>query len=186
MKKQAQEWWKRAAQIVREAANQHDEFEKLVPQIANRDPHIAIPAFMALQQAGPGAIPALLMGLKHPYIRVRRGCVDIIDHGGYGGDARCIEALQPLLHDPVPHVRRAVWHTLFCERCPDTSKCEVTTPINLDRVALLIEIGINDSNPKLKQHLVSELGHYAADHRARRALEAIASEESDPVVRGVA
>lgn len=41
------------------------------------------------------AIPALIAGWRNPHTRVRRGCVDTIDHGGYGGDARCIEALLP-------------------------------------------------------------------------------------------
>src|SRR5262245_1178552 len=99
MKQQAQAWWRSAGQIERDAASQPGRYEELVQQIAMRDPHLSVPAIWALQQAGPAAIPALLAGLQHRHPRVRRGCVDIIDHGGYGGDARCVEALLLLLHD---------------------------------------------------------------------------------------
>ncbi|MCL4860760.1 MAG: hypothetical protein KJZ93_15195 [Caldilineaceae bacterium] len=174
MKQQAQAWWKQAGQMARTAAEQTDGFSALVRQLPVRDPHISVPAIWALQRAGPGAIPALLAGLTAAHPRVRRNCVDIIDHGGYGGDARCVEALLPLLHDPVPHIRRAVWHTLFCERCVDASKCEVPMHTELDQVALLIEIGLNDPNPKLRGQLIDELRQQAADPRARLALEKLA------------
>jgi len=186
MKQQAQQWWQQAAQMVHEAANNANQFERWVEQLATRDPHIAVPAIWALQQAGSAVIPTLLTGLKHPHTRVRRGCVDIIDHGGYGGDARCIKALLPLLYDPVPHIRRAVWHTLFCDRCQDTAKCADTTRVNLDRVALLIEVGMNDPNPKLKQQLIAELGGHVSDQRARHALEKIMEAGTDPVLVAVA
>ena len=179
MKQGARQWWQQAAHMVQAAANQPSSFEQWIEQLAIRDPHIAVPAMWALQQAGSAVIPSLLAGLNHAHTRVRRGCVDSIDHGGYGGDARCVEALLPLLHDPVPHIRRAVWHTLFCERCQDTAKCEITTPVHLDRVALLIEIGVNDPNPRLRQQLVGDLGDHMSDPRARHALEKIVDTESD-------
>lgn len=186
MKQEALQWWRQAAQMVRNAANQPNVFEQWVEQLAIRDPHIAVPAIMALQQAGSAVIPSLLKGLKHSHTRVRRNCVDIIDHGGYGADARCVEGLLPLLHDSVPHIRRAVWHTLFCERCPDATKCEITTPVQLDRVGLLIEVGVNDSNPKLQQQLVGDLGSYLSDLRARHTLEQIAATEQNPTLASVA
>jgi hypothetical protein len=186
MKKQAYEWWKAGKRQAQEAADQPELFEQWVEQLAIRDPSIMVPAMVALQQAGPMVIPTLLDGLKHQHTRVRRGCVDIIDHGGYGGDARCVEALLPLLHDPVPHIRRAVWHTLFCERCPDPAKCEVITSTELDRVALLIEIGLNDPNPRLKQQLMGDLAEHVSDQRARHALELIAHEENDSALRELA
>jgi HEAT repeat protein len=170
MKQQAQHWWKQAAQLASTALHEADGFNGFVEQLAVRDPNIAIPALWALQQAGPAAIPALLAGLHHPHPRIRRGCVDIIDHGGYGADERCVTALLPLLHDPVPHIRRAVWHTLFCERCQDETKCEVTVTTKLDQVALLINIGLNDPNPKLRGQLIHELRQHADDQRAALAL----------------
>jgi hypothetical protein len=182
MKKQAQAWWRQAASMVQAAANNTGQFERWVEQLASRDAQVAIPALWALQQAGPAVIPTLLAGLQHPHTRVRRGCVDIIDHGGYGADARCITALLPLLYDPVPHIRRAVWHTLFCERCQDTTKCEELTPVTLDRVALLIEVGLSDPNPKLQRQLAAELGAHVSDQRARQALEKIVGKGTDPAL----
>jgi hypothetical protein len=182
MKKQAQQWWQQAAYMVQEAANNTTQFERWIEQLATRDPYISVPALWALQQAGPAVIPTLLAGLQHPHTRVRRGCVDIIDHGGYGADARCITALLPLLYDPVPHIRRAVWHTLFCERCQDTTKCEELTPVTLDRVALLIEVGLNDPNPKLQRQLAAELAAHVSDQRAQQALENIIGEGTDPAL----
>jgi len=173
MKEQAQAWWKLATQIAQQAVDQVEQFDELVKQLAVHDPNIAVPATWALQQAGPRAIPALLAGLMHTYPRVRRGCVDIIDHGGYGGDARCIAALVPLLHDPVPHIRRAVWHTLFCERCQDAAKCEIAPVEALDQVALLIAIGLNDPNLKLRGQLLDDLRRHQSDPRARLALESM-------------
>ncbi|MFN8493308.1 MAG: HEAT repeat domain-containing protein [Caldilineaceae bacterium] len=171
MKQQAQAWWRQATQIAQQAVLQTERFDALVTQLAVRDPHICVPTSMALQQAGPSAIPALLAGLTHTHPRVRRACVDIIDHGGYGADGRCITALLPLLHDPVPHIRRAVWHTLFCERCQDVTKCAVLPTEKLDQVALLIEVGLHDPNPKLRGQLIDELRRHQADGRARAALE---------------
>ncbi len=186
MKQYARQLWNQAAQMVQNAANQPSSFEHWVEHLASRDPSVAVPAMWALQQAGAAVIPTLLVGLQHPHTRIRRGCVDITDHGGYGGDARCIEALLPLLHDPVPHIRRAVWHTLFCERCQDMTKCDITTPVHLDRVALLLEIGVNDPNPKLRQQLVGSLGDHVSDPRARHALEQIVAAGTDPLLLTVA
>lgn len=175
MKEQARSWWKQGTQLAQQGQTQVEMFDQLVAQLAERDPHVLVPATWALQQAGASAIPALLAGLTHPHTKVRRNCVDIIDHGGYGADGRCITALLPLLHDPVPHVRRAVWHTLFCERCQDQSKCEVLLSEKLDQVALLIEIGLNDPNPKLRGQLIDDLRQHQTDRRARLALEDIES-----------
>ncbi len=173
MKPEAQRWFKQATHMVQEAQNQPHVFVQWVEQLASRDPKIAVPAIWALQQADAAVIPTLLNGLQHAHTRVRRGCVDCIDHGGYGADARCAEALLPLLSDPVPHIRRATWHTLFCERCQDSTKCEIPMPVELDRVALLIQVGIHDPNPKLRQQLMSDLGSYRSDPRAQQALEQI-------------
>jgi HEAT repeat protein len=179
MKREAQRWWNQATEMVHGAANDPHVFAQWVEQLASRDPHTAVPTMWALQQAGAPVIPTLLRGLGHHHPRVRRACVDIIDHGGYGGDARCVRALLPLLHDPVPHIRRAVWHTLFCERCQDASKCELPSTGTLDRVALLIRVGIHDPNPKLQRQLIGALGAHIADPRARDALVQLVSTTAD-------
>jgi hypothetical protein len=170
MKQPALQWWHQATQMVLESGYRPEIFAQWVECLASRDPQQAVPATWALQQAGAAVIPALLVGLQHAHTRVRRGCVDIIDHGGYGGDARCVQALLPLLHDPIPHIRRATWHTLFCERCQDSSKCDIPQALPLDRVALLLEIGMHDPNPKLRQQLLDDLRSYHADPRVQQAL----------------
>ncbi len=182
MEKQARAWWNQATQMVKDANGQMDRFATMVEQLCVRDPTISIPAICALQQAGPIVIPALLAGLQHPHTKVRRNCVDVIDHGGYGGDARCSEALLPLLSDRIPHIRRAVWHTLFCERCRDESKCEVSPAVELDQVALLIAIGVHDPNLKLRRQLVDDLRRNMSDPRVRQALEKILRAETDPEI----
>ena len=182
MEKHVKEWWQRAGEMARVAAEEPDGYTKLVDKMASGD---FMPGW-ALIAAGKPAIPALVEGLKHSHTRVRRACVDTIDHGGYGGDAQCIAALLPLLHDPAPRIRRVVWHTLFCDRCPDEERCEVRPTEELDRVAYLIDIGLNDPNPKLRRQLVAELGNFVADSRARTALEKLKRRESDPELRAAA
>lgn len=173
MQAQARQWWQEGTHLAQEGQQQVEKFDELVEQLCQRDPQVLIPAIWALQQAGPLAIPALLAGLTHAHTKVRRNCVDIIDHGGYGADGRCIAALLPLQHDRVPHIRRAVWHTLFCKRCQDESKCEVMPSERLDQVALLIEIGLHDPNPKLRGQLIEDLHKHQADERAKVALAGI-------------
>ncbi len=182
MKQQARAWWHQATHMAKEAMGQADRFTTMVEQLSSRDPHIFVPAIWALQQAGPNVIPVLLAGLQHPQPKVRRNCVDIIDHGGYGGDARCSEALLPLLYDPVPHIRRAVWHTLFCERCRDESKCEIDLSVELDQVALIIEIGLKDANLTLRRQLVGDLKEHISDPRVQPALTKLLQEETDPQI----
>jgi HEAT repeat protein len=172
MKKHVSEWWQRAGEMAQRAAEEPEGYKSLVEAMGKGD---FLPGW-ALICAGTPAIPALIAGLKHPHARVRRECVDTIDHGGYGGDARCVEALLPLLQDPIPHIRRAVWHTLFCERCPRPERCDIPVSETLDHVALLIEIGLQDPNPKLRCQCVVDLSHRLPDDRARVALEKWAHE----------
>jgi len=186
MQKQIQVWRQQGTHMIQAANGQLDRFAVIVEQLVVRDPNVLIPAISALQQAGPIVIPVLLAGLQHPHTTVRRNCVDIIDHGGYGGDARCIEALLPLLQDRIPHIRRAVWHTLFCARCRDESKCEIGLSVELDQVALLITIGIHDPNLKLRRQLVEDLCQRLSDPRVRPALEQILLAETDPEILAVA
>ncbi len=176
MKKEARQIWNKATILAQATKGDPNAYTQLVAKFATDE---LVLAMWALVQSGSEAIPALIAGLKHPHTTVRRNCVDAIDHGGFGSDARCQEALLPLLHDPVAHIRRAAWHTLFCERCPDPAKCDMNTPTELDQVALLIEIGLNDPNPRLRRQLAEDLSNFTADPRARLALARIAQTETD-------
>ena len=153
MQAAARAMWNQATQMVIDAAGDEQMYAQWVANLASHDVHVQVPAIWALQQAGAGVIPVLVAGLNHANTRIRRNCVDVIDHGGYGGDGRCVAALLPLLHDPVPHIRRAVWHTLFCEMCVQSAHCVVPAPA-LDEYALLSSIGIHDPNPKLQAQLL--------------------------------
>jgi hypothetical protein len=153
MKAAAREMWRQATQMVVDAAGDERIYAQWVACLASHDVRVQVPAIWALQHAGAVVIPALVEGLCNRQTRIRRNCVDVIDHGGYGGDGRCVIALLPLLHDPVPHIRRAVWHTLFCERCVVPVHCEVVVPV-LDEYTLLSTIGIHDSNAKLQSQLL--------------------------------
>lgn len=179
MKEQARLWWNEAVRTVQEAGGRPQQFAPLIERLAERDPHVSVPAIWALQQAGPIVVPLLVAGLQHAHTRVRRTCVDVIDHGGYGGDARCVAGLLPLLHDPVPHIRQAVWHTLFCERCQDDAQCGVGLTSELDRVALLIDVGLQDANLKLRRQLVADLCQHTADPRVPPALQQVLATETD-------
>lgn len=179
MQAQARAWQQQAARMVQEANARAEIFAQWVEKLAVRDPQVSVPAIWALHGAGVAVIPVLIAGLQHEHIRVRRTCVDIIDHGGYGGDGRCIEALLPLLHDPVPHIRRAVWHTLFCERCQDESQCVVERSGELDQVGLIINVGLRDENTKLRRQLVADLVQLGADPRVAPALTQMLETETD-------
>jgi hypothetical protein len=170
MKAAARAMWQQATQMVRDAAGNQQMYAEWVGHLASHDVQIQVPAIWALQQAGPAVIPSLIAGLRNAHVRIRRNCVDVIDHGGYGADARCVTGLLPLLHDPVAHIRKAVWHTLFCERCHDARHCAVPLVIPLDRVQLLIEVGIHDPNPKLRQQCIDDLARCRDDMRAQQTL----------------
>lgn len=159
--------------MVVDAAGDERIYADWVENLASYAVNVQVPAIWALQQAGPSVIPTLVAGLRREEVRIRRNCVDIIDHGGYGADARCIAGLLPLLHDPVAHIRKAVWHTLFCERCQQPGQCELSLAEPLDQVQLLIEIGIHDANPKLRQQCIDDLRQFVHDSRAYQALEAL-------------
>jgi HEAT repeat protein len=175
MKAAARAMWQQATQMVRDAAGNQQMYAEWVGYLASHDVRIQVPAIWALQQAGPTVIPSLIAGLSDAHVRIRRNCVDVIDHGGYGADARCVTGLLPLLRDPVAHIRKAVWHTLFCERCQAARHCEVPLAIPLDQVQLLIEIGIHDPNLKLRQKCIDDLAGFSTDVRAVHALKQLCS-----------
>jgi hypothetical protein len=175
MKAAARAMWQQATQMVRDAAGNQQMYAEWVGHLASHDVQIQVPAIWALQQAGPAVIPSLIAGLSNAHVRIRRNCVDVIDHGGYGADARCVAGLLPLLHDPVAHIRKAVWHTLFCERCQEPRHCEIPLTTPLDRVELLIAVGIHDVNPRLRQQCIDDLTGCGDDSRAQQALRQLGS-----------
>jgi len=164
MKAAAQVLLRNAQAMIAQAAGDESQYQQWVLQLASHDVQVQVPAIWALQYAGVTVIPTLVAGLSHAHARIRRNCVDIIDHGGYGGDVRCVNGLIRLLCDPIAHIRRAAWHTLGCERCRQSTLCVYPAPA-LDHAALLLEYGVTDPNPALRQQLRADLHAYADDPR---------------------
>lgn len=183
MNRKSYAWSKKAEQLVQDAFGQEGTLTELVEETLAPDLSIAEPARRALQIAGPVAIPILLKGLTDANARVRRNCVDMIDHGGYSRDRRCVEALLPMIHDPAARVRRSVWHTLFCEDCPDSSQCEIVWSGDLDLLALVQEVGLSDPDFKVRRLIVKELGKQMSDPRVGPLLERVMHEETDTETR---
>jgi HEAT repeat protein len=146
----------------------------MVEQLGAGDWRITLEAEMALARAGQAGIDAALRGLSHPNARVRRGCVDYMDH--HGTDA-CFAALQwAALHDPAPSVRRVAAHSASCQRC---KPC----PLTGDLVGLLVQVALSDTNRRVRENAIGGLRYQPQDARAVAALETILRTETDPRLR---
>jgi HEAT repeat protein len=75
---------------------------------------------------------------------VRWWCVTILDHIP---DPRAIEAILPLLDDPVPRVRRNTAHALGCVLCKP-EWCGILDPAAL---AKLEHRAANDENARVRR-----------------------------------
>jgi HEAT repeat protein len=87
------------------------------------------------------ALQALIDGLEHPNPQVRWWCVQLLDHCS---DSRAIEALVPMLDDPVPRVRRNAAHALSCTSCKPAWSGDMS-----DRALHRLE-AMAESDPNLK------------------------------------
>lgn len=99
-----------------------------------------------LRRASPSrqAMHALIDGLQDENAQVRWWCVQLIDHLP---DDRALEALVPILDDPVPRVRRNAAHALGCVACKPTWNGQVAASV----IEKLMEMAANDTNPKVCQ-----------------------------------
>lgn len=113
-------------------------------------------------------VDALLKGLESPKDRVRYLCANALDHLA---DARCAPALERLLSDPVPRVRRAALHALGCDAC----KLE-PLPGRQDLVPKLTEIAQSDSNARVRGAALEVLA-VNCDPRANDAVRALLETE---------
>jgi HEAT repeat protein len=99
------------------------------------------------------ALQALIDGLTHENAQVRWWCVQLLDHCS---DTRAIDALVPVLDDPVPRVRRNAAHALGCTGCKPTWSGDLSDRA-LRRLEFMVE---SDPNRKVREE-------------ARRALSVI-------------
>ncbi len=89
------------------------------------------------------AFAALVGGLSHEHPQVRWWCIQMLDHCP---DPRAIEAIAPLLEDPVPRVRRNAAHALGCVAC----KPDRVGRLDVAVVDLLARMVDHDPNAKVR------------------------------------
>jgi HEAT repeat protein len=147
------------------------ELQQLVELLGSRDWRRVAEVWEQLVGIGDRALGVVVAGLSHSDARIRRGCADFLDH--YGTDA-CVDALRDTaLHDAVPAVRRAAVHALLCQRC---KACALTT----DLTDFLIQVALEDGNPRVRGEAVWGLGNQPRDERTVTALKHILRRESHP------
>lgn len=154
--------------------NPTQDLQALVEQLGARDWRTVVAAEKALARAGQAGIDAVLWGLSHPNVPIRRGCADFMDH--HGIDA-CLAPLQQVaLHDPAPSVRRVAVHSASCQRCKPS-------PLTGDLVGLLVQAALSDTNRRVRYHAIGGLRSQPRDVRAVAALRQILLTETDPRLR---
>lgn len=127
-----------------------------------------LPPIAAMQRAA----------LHHPNARVRRECLNVLDH--HANDASA-DVFRQALQDPVPRVRVIALHGLACERCRTGELCAS------DVVPALIGVLERDPSPKVRHGAVGILLRLSSrDERAPEALIRASREDADPLVRQVA
>ena len=119
---------------------------------------------------GSDAIDLLVAGVSHRRLRVRAGCVALLDHLA---DDRCHAALLAALHDTSPLVRRHAVHAIGCQQCK-------ASPLRIDVTGALIDRMTNDPSPRVRRVAAHQLGLQPYDSRALTALAQVASERRDP------
>ena len=91
-------------------------------------------------QVTDAAFDALLGGLAHPNPQVRWWSIQLLDHCP---DARAIDAIGPLLDDPVPRVRRNAVHAVTCRVCKPAWSATLPATVG-ERLAVLAASDAND------------------------------------------
>ena len=90
------------------------------------------------------AFAALVEGLSDPHPRVRWWCIALLDHAP---DPRALTAIEPLLDDPVPRVRRNAAHALGCLAC----KPDWCGTVAAETVAKLELLAGHDENARVRR-----------------------------------
>ena len=155
-----------------------EDLEQHVLLLASRDRSVSVPARDALIEAGSPGLAAVLRGLDHPQARVRRRCLDFLDHHA---DDVCMEDLQRLaLHDPVPQIRRFAVHAFGCVRCK-------TKPLGADAVEFLALVaGRVGEHVMVRREAIYALSLQAPSPRAVPVLRSVLEQESDRELRRAA
>jgi HEAT repeat protein len=144
----------------------HDFFDRFAHATARQRARITARAPLADLSAS---------ALRHPDPFTRRWCLFFLDH--YANDAS-MPVFAAALHDPVDFVRNMALHSLACEACKSGELCAA------DVVPGLVDVLQHDPSPDLRTKAIPLLLRLAgSDPRARSAVEAAATSDSDPIVR---
>lgn len=142
--------------------------EQLVDDFAESE--LRFPAYLALNELGAEALPALKEGLKHGNWEVRRWSTILMDHCA---DDEALHALIPLLRDPKSKVRLWAVHSISCDRCKVGEN-----PIDI--VPLLVERIDVDESIRVRRMATAMLSEECTlDARVVPVFKRILAEEDD-------
>jgi hypothetical protein len=137
--------------------------------MGDEDWSIILDARALLRRAGDAGIAAVIWGLSHVDMRVRRGCAGFLDH--HATDACVVPLRQLALRDPAPTVHRTAVHAVTCQCCKPS-------PLAGDLVGLLVQVALADPNWHVRDVATGGLRHQPPDPRAVTALERIPRSQS--------
>jgi hypothetical protein len=124
-------------------------------RLGDEDWSIILDARAVLRRAGDAGIAAVIWGLAHPTVRVRRGCAGFLDH--HATDACIVPLRQLALYDPAPTVRCTAVHAVTCQRCKPA-------PLTGDLVELLVQVALADANWHVRDEAIRGLATNHGTH----------------------
>ncbi len=146
---------------------------QLVGLLGAAERRLRFEATGVLFHRGRASLDAVVTGLSHPSVVVRRACASLLDHLA---DDRCVVPLSEALRDSDEQVRRSALHSLTCDACKPS-------PLQGDLVVPLIKRALHDRNIRVRRVATGVLGDYVHDDRAVAALRTIHAQDTDFVLR---
>ena len=138
------------------------------------DDALRFPAYLALNEMGAAALPALTEGLGHANWQVRRWCAILMDHHA---DDDALRALIPLLRDPKAKVRLWAVHSVSCDRCKIGENPIDVVPHLIERIEV-------DESIRVRRMATAMLAEECSlDARSARIFQRILADESDRKLR---
>ena len=142
--------------------------EELVDDFADKETRFG--AYLALNEMGQEALPAIKAGLEHGNWEVRRWSTILLDHHA---DDDALAALVPLLRDPKSKVRLWAVHSISCDKCKLGENPIDVIPLLLERIEL-------DESIRVRRMAVAMLAtECVLDATVVPVLKRIVAEEDD-------